>query len=57
MTRLGRERILFGGEAKNGKSYTWMTIAKGLTSYGVKFVVTQPDDGVTKVANEAGVAL
>ena len=30
ISRVGRERILIGGEGKAGKSRAWMTICKGL---------------------------
>ena len=57
MPRLGREKIYIGAEAKHGKTYAWMVIAKHLIPTGVKFVVIQSDDGVSKVAAELGVKI
>lgn len=55
MPRLGRERILIGGESKTGKTFSWMKMVKHLPQ--AKFVCVEPDDGVTKIAEEQGVQI
>lgn len=55
MPRLGREKILLGGDGKTGKTYAYVMIAKHLIPAGSKMVVLQTDDGVTKVCEELGV--
>ena len=45
-----QERILVGGSAGVGKTYSWLTIARNCPKN--KFYVIDPDDGVRRVAYE-----
>lgn len=53
--RLGRERILMGGESKSGKSTAIAKLIKGMPNS--RFIIIQADDGFGKVATENEIIL
>lgn len=53
MSRLGREKIMAGGNSGAGKTRAWLTMARKMSAS--KFVVLDADDGTEKVAKELGI--